>query len=103
MMKKTPPVSVRTGLKRLGADLKNARLRRRLRMVTVAERSGISRETLAKIQKGDPGVSMGNYASVIFALGLSTHWMKLADIANDKTGQALDEERIPQRARNVSL
>ena len=54
-MKRELSVSVRTGLKRLGADLKNARLRRRLRMVTVAERSGISRETLAKIQKGDPG------------------------------------------------
>ena len=102
-MKKMPPVSVRTGLQRLGADLKNARLRRRLRMVTVAERAGISRETLAKIQKGDPGVSMGSYASVIFALGLGTHWMKLADISNDKMGQALDEERIPQRVRNVSV
>ncbi len=95
------PLSVRNGLKRLGADLKNARLRRRLKMVTVAERAGISRETLSKIQKGDPGVSMGNYASVIFALGLGTTWMTLADIANDKMGQALDEERIPRRARDV--
>jgi transcriptional regulator with XRE-family HTH domain len=102
-MKRELSVSVRTGLKRLGADLKNARLRRRLRMVTVAERSGISRETLAKIQKGDPGVSMGNYASVIFSIGLGTQWMKLAEIANDKTGQTLDEERIPKRARNISV
>jgi len=46
---------------------------------------------------------MGSYASVIFALGLGTHWMKLADISNDKMGQALDEERIPQRVRNVSV
>lgn len=102
-MKRKPSISVRTGLKRLGGDLKNARLRRRLKMVTVAERAGISRETLAKIQKGDPGVSMGSYASVIFALGLGTRWMELADIANDKTGQALDEERIPKRARNVTV
>ena len=102
-MKTHIPVSVRTGLKRLGADLKIARLRRRLRMVTIAERAGISRETLAKIQKGDPGVSMGNYASVIFALGFSTTWMNLADIANDKTGQALDEERIPRRARDTRV
>lgn len=102
-MKQEPSISVRTGLKRLGADLKNARLRRRLKMVTVADRAGISRETLAKIQKGDPGVSMGSYASVIFAIGLGTQWMKLADIANDKTGQALDEKRIPKRARNVTV
>jgi transcriptional regulator with XRE-family HTH domain len=102
-MKNKLPVSVRNGLKRLGADLKNARLRRRLKMVTIADRAGISRETLAKVQKGDPGVSMGSYASVIFALGLGTGWMALADIFNDKTGQVLDEERIPQRARDYKV
>ena len=46
---------------------------------------------------------MGNYASVIFALGLGTGWMTLADIFNDKTGQVLDEERIPQRARDYKV
>ena len=102
-MEKKFSVSVRSGLKRLGADLKNARLRRRLKMVTIADRAGISRETLAKIQKGDAGVSMGSYASVIFALGLGTGWMALADIFNDETGQALDEERIPQRARDYKV
>jgi transcriptional regulator with XRE-family HTH domain len=102
-MKKKLPVSVRNGLKRLGTDLKNARLRRRLKMITIADRAGISRETLAKIQKGDPGVSMGSYASVILAIGLGTGWMALADIFNDKTGQALDEERIPQRARDYKI
>jgi len=102
-MKMQIPVSVGAGLKKLGADLKNARLRRRLKMVTVAERAGISRETLAKIQKGDPGVSMGSYASVVFALGLGTKWMNLADIDHDKAGQALDEERIPRRARDAGV
>ena len=91
--------TVRMGLKKLGDDLKKARLRRRLKMTIVAERAGISRETVAKIQKGDPGVSMGSYAGVIFALGLKTDWMNLADIEKDGVGQMLDEERIPQRAR----
>lgn len=95
------PISVRSGLKRLGEALRKARLRRRLKIVTVADRAGISRETLAKIQKGDPGVSMGNYAAAIFAIGLGTDWMRLADISEDKIGQALDEERIPSRARDI--
>ena len=68
-------------------------------MTTVAERAGISRETLAKIQKGDPGVSIGGYAMVIFAIGLGTDWMSLADIENDKMGQMIDEDQIPKRAR----
>jgi len=69
-------------------------------MTVVADRAGISRETLAKIQKGDPGVSMGSYAMVIFALGLGTDWLDLADIEKDSVGQMLDEERIPMRARD---
>jgi len=99
-MKRKLPVSIRSGLKKLGNDLKNARLRRRLKMTLVAERAGISLETLAKIQKGNNGVSIGNYAAVIFAIGLGTDWMKLADIENDTMGQMLDEERIPRRARD---
>jgi len=99
-MKRKLPVSIRTELKRLGNDLKKARLRRRLKMAVVAERAGISLETLAKIQKGNSGVSMGNYAAVIFAIGLGTKWMELADIENDTMGQMLDEKRIPMRVRD---
>ena len=100
-MKKKLPISVRSGLKNLGESLKKARLRRRLKMLTVADRAGISRETLAKIQRGDPGVGIGNYAAVIFALGLGTEWMCLADITEDTVGQALDEERLPSRVRET--
>lgn len=100
-MKNKLPISVRGELIRLGDSLKKARLRRRLKMVTVADRAGISRETLAKIQKGDSGVAIGSYAAVIFALGLGTEWMRLAEIPKDKVGMALDEDRIPRRARDI--
>lgn len=46
-------------------------------------------------------MSIGNYAAVIFALGLGIDWMGLADISEDKVRQALDEERIPRRARDI--
>ncbi|MGX9366786.1 hypothetical protein ACTVJH_12215 [Desulfoplanes sp. PS50] len=103
MSKRPPSISVRRGLRKLGEDLRKARLRRRLKMTVVADRAGISRETLAKIQKGDPGVSMGNYAGVIFALGLGVQWMDLADIRNDPVGLALEEESLPKRARGLKL
>ena len=99
-MKKRLPVSVGTKLKKLGDDLKKARLRRRLKMSVIADRAGISKETLSKIQKGDPGVGIGSYATVIFAIGLGSDWLDLADIAKDRVGQILDEERIPMRARS---
>lgn len=102
-MKKKLPSSVRSGLSRLGKSLKEARIRRRLKMVTVCDRAGISRETLAKIQRGDPSVSMGAYAAVIFVLGFKTKWMEFAEIWNDPVGQGLDEERMPKRVRDVKL
>ncbi|MEA1968256.1 MAG: helix-turn-helix transcriptional regulator [Thermodesulfobacteriota bacterium] len=99
-MKRKLPISVQSGLKKLGQNLKKARLRRRLKMSVIADRAGISRETLSKIQKGSPGVSMGKYAAVIFAIGLGIDWMNLADIEKDAMGQMLDEERVPRRARD---
>lgn len=102
-MKRKLLIPIRSGLKKLGSDLKKARLRRGLKMSVVADRAGISRETLSKIQKGDSGAGIGNYASVIFAIGLGVDWMNLADIEKDTMGQLLDEERIPLRARNTKL
>jgi len=99
-MKRKFPIAVNSGLKKLGSDLKKARLRRRLKMSVVADRAGISRETLAKIQKGHSGVGIGNYAAVIFAVGLGVDWTNLADIEKDTIGRMLDEERIPRRARD---
>jgi len=48
-MKSRLPLAVKRGLKNLGSDLKIARLRRGLKMSVIADRAGISRETLAKI------------------------------------------------------
>ena len=53
----------------MGEQIKLARLRRNITEDLVAERSGLSRATVWKIEKGDPSVSMGAYASVLIALG----------------------------------
>ena len=48
-------------------------------MAIMAERAGISRATLAKIERGDSSVSLGGYASVIFVLGLTNRLRDLLD------------------------
>ena len=52
----------------MGAQIKLARLRRNLSTELVAERAGISRASLWKVEKGDPSVAMGIYAAVLHAL-----------------------------------
>lgn len=65
-------------LQQVGEQFKLARLRRRLSMAQVAERANISRSTLWNIEKGDPGVSMGNYYQVLIALKLADDLLLLA-------------------------
>jgi len=74
-------------------------LRRRIRASTMAERALISRTTLHKIERGDAGVSMGMYATVLFVLGMHDGISALADRSRDGIGLDLLEERLPQRVR----
>ncbi len=55
-------------LAQLGEQIRYARLRRGLSGVLVAERAGISRATLYKVEKGNPSVAIGIYANVLHAL-----------------------------------
>jgi len=59
----------------------------------------MSRVTLYKIERGDAGVAIGNYAAVLFALGLADRLADVADPVEDAVGRELDEERLPQRVR----
>jgi len=97
--KPTLPIPVRRGLLKLGMDIRDARRRRRIPTTTMAERTMISRVTLAKIEKGDPGVSMGSYATVLFVLGMLDRLSELADAGSDRLGLSLEEEILPKRIR----
>jgi len=93
------PVPVIRALHKLGHDVRDARRRRRIPMAILAERASISRMTLTKIEKGDAGVYIGNYATVLFALGLVERLADLADVAHDAVGRELEEEQLPERIR----
>lgn len=96
---RTLPIPVRRALRKLGPDIRDARRRRRIPMAVMAERASISRTTLAKVERGDPGVSLGSYATVLFALGLVDRLAELADPRHDATGLELEAEHLPQRIR----
>jgi len=93
-------IPARRAVRKLGQDIRDARRRRRLSTALVAERASISRTTLNKIESGEPGVSLGNYAAVLFALGLIDRLAELADVRHDPTGLALVDEQLPQRVRS---
>ena len=91
----TAPICLAIG--KLGTDLRDARLRRRIPSAVMAQRASISRTTLHRAEKGDPNVSMGTYATLLFITGLLPRLAELADVKNDYLGLQLDEERLPKR------
>ncbi|WP_412059142.1 helix-turn-helix domain-containing protein [Bartonella sp. DGB2] len=84
--------------------MKLARLRQKITAVMLAERAGISRATLSKVEKGNPGISMGVYASVLFCLRLEEDLLLLAGA--DPLGRHLQDagllqtkQRVPKRRK----
>src|SRR5258708_5480153 len=102
-MRKTPPLPlpVKRALAKVGEDIRNARLRRRIPTTVMAERAFITRMTLQKVERGDPSVSLGIYAVVLFVLGLTPRLADVADVRSDEVGLQLEEERLPRRIRQA--
>jgi len=95
----TLPMPVKRALKKLGMDIRDARKRRRISMDIMAERAMTSRQTLGRLESGDPKVSMGAYATVLFVLGMTDRLAELLDASVDPYVLDLDEENLPKRVR----
>ena len=76
-------------LSAMGEQFTLARKRRSLTLVQVAERAGIHRETLRKVEKGDASVALGSYFNVLRVLNLEKDFLKLA--ADDEFGKKLQD------------
>lgn len=76
-----------------------ARLKRGFTVESMAVRIGIHRSTYSRMEKGDPVVGLGAYASALYVLGFGTPLGNLIDQRNDDTGLLLDLEKLPKRVR----
>src|SRR5947209_2264376 len=84
-------------LRTLGENIRLARLRRKHPSVTVAQRAGISRKTLYRVEQGEPSVTLGTYASVLQVLGLSSDLERVA--RDDELGRKLQDLGLPVARR----
>ncbi len=73
----------------IGENIKLARKRRKLTTLQVAERAGIHRATLNRIESGDISVAIGIYFKVFKVLNLQEDFRKLA--ADDTLGRKLQD------------
>jgi transcriptional regulator with XRE-family HTH domain len=99
MGKTTPNLLPRISrlLQNFGGNLKLARLRRKYSAETVAQRAGITRRTLSKVERGDPAVAFGVYARFMQVLRLEDDLAQLA--VDDVLGRKLQDAGLTPKRR----
>jgi transcriptional regulator with XRE-family HTH domain len=99
MPKVSPPLTPRLSrlLAGLGDRIRLARLRRKYSAETVAQRAGITRKTLSRLERGDGTVALGIYARVLQALRLDQDLNSIA--ADDVLGRKLQDAGIDPKQR----
>ena len=93
------PLPAAHALRKLGRDLALARRKRGISTSDMAARLFVSRDTLWRMERGDPTVALGTLATMTFVLGLHGRLANLAAPASDELALSLDEGRLPQRIR----
>lgn len=84
-------------LSQMGENIKLACKRRRYTQSLIADRTGLSRLTIRKIENGDPTVSVGHYVAVLSVLGLLDDLAKVA--SDDKLGRKLQDIELQRKSR----
>jgi len=92
------PLPAERALSKLGRDLALARRKRGISTNDMAERLFVSRDTLWRLERGDPTVALGTLVTAAFILNLHERVP-----ASDELGLSLDERRLPQRIRSRKL
>jgi transcriptional regulator with XRE-family HTH domain len=91
------PLPADRALRKLGRDLALARRKRGISTNDMAARLFVSRDTLWRLERGDPTVAIGTLVTATFILNLHDRLANLAAPAQDELGLSLDEQRLPQR------
>ncbi|HEY1523538.1 MAG TPA: helix-turn-helix transcriptional regulator [Solirubrobacteraceae bacterium] len=92
------PIAVANGRRRIGEDLATWRRLRRLTAAQVADRAGISRYTVMRLENGE-GATMENLLRVARALGVLDQLVGAVDPYKTDVGRLRSEEALPERVR----
>jgi len=96
-----PPYAVEQTLKKVGRNLRLARLRRQQTIEDVAERIGTGRRAVRDAENGKASTGVAVYAALLWAYDLLAPFDQLADPLTDKEGLALAAAKGNKRARKA--
>jgi transcriptional regulator with XRE-family HTH domain len=95
------PLPAAHALRKLGRDLALARRKRGISTADMASRLFVSRDTLWRLERGDPTVALGTLSTATFVLQLHDRLADLASPGTDALALSLDERRVPKRIRRI--
>ena len=95
------PLPAAHALRKLGRDLALARRKRGISTADMASRLFVSRDTLWRLERGEPAVAIGTLATALFIFQLHDRLANLAAPASDEFALHLDENRVPKRIRQA--
>jgi DNA-binding XRE family transcriptional regulator len=81
----------------IGGNIRKARLRRAYSTETLAQRAGITRKTLYRVEHGHPAVALGIYARVLQTLRLENDLGSIA--VDDVLGRKLQDAKLEPKSR----
>ncbi|MBB5045971.1 transcriptional regulator with XRE-family HTH domain [Rhodopseudomonas rhenobacensis] len=94
-----PPYPVEQALKRLGENLRVARIRRGITIEEAAEKIGTGRRAVMEAEKGKASTASGVYVALLWAYDLLGPFSDLANPATDEQGLALASAKENTRVR----
>lgn len=98
-LQKAPPFPVEQALKRLGANLRTARIRREMTIQEAADRIGTGSRAVMDAEKGKPSTGVVVYSALLWLYDLMEPLNSLADPTQDSEGLMLEAAKAPKRAR----
>ena len=97
------PLPVRRAARRTADNLAGWRRLRGLTQAQLADRAGVSRETVVRLERGDGGVRLENLLRVLRALGVLDEFVRALDPYESDVGRLRSDERLPRRVRPRDL
>lgn len=94
-----PPYPVERTIKRLGANLRTARLRRNLTIEEIGEKIGTGPRAVSDAEKGKVSTGIAVYTALLWAYDLLGPMSELADPVLDVEGLSLSLSKERTRAR----
>ena len=99
----TVDIGALKAIKRLGQDMRIARLKRRYTQADMSKKMGVSIGTVKRLESGDPGVSIGSLVMAFEVFGCMDNIESMLAEHNDPIGMMMTRKELPKRIRKRKL